>query len=103
MRISCGFSFKHLQHEFSSHAPDFGIDGNWNTANADLFQKAVQDHIASAPQQILGTFRGTVPVTHYFDPATRLWAAVDRSNTFVAGWKLYSSQVVHLLAKGDVR
>jgi len=100
---ACVFNVRRLQHAFSGHAPDFGVTGDWNSVNADLFEQAIQEHIASAPQQISGTFRGTVPVTHSFDPATRLWAAVDRSNTFVAGWKLYPSQVVDLLTKGDVK
>lgn len=103
MRSPCGFGSRSLQHEFSGHASDFGVGGHWNKANADLFQQAIQDHIANAPLQISGTFRGTVSVTHYYDPATRLWVAVDRANTFVAGWKLYPSQVVDLLTKGDVK
>ncbi len=102
MHNPCGFGSRNLQHEFSGHAPDFGVTGNWNSANADLFRQAIQDHTATAPQVTLGTFRGTVPVTHYFDPATNLWVAVDQSNTFVAGWKLYLSQVVDLLRKGNV-
>ena len=103
MRHSCSFNPRNLQHEFSGHASDFGVTGNWDKTNADLFQQAIQDHIASAPQQIVGTFRGIISVTHYFDPATSLWVAVDTSNTFVAGWKLYPSQVVDLLTKGEVK
>lgn len=103
MHTPCGFGSRNLQHEFSSHAPDFGVTGNWNNANADAFRQAIQNHIATAPQAILGTFRGTIPVTHYFDPATDLWVAVDQSNTFVAGWKLYPSQVVDLVTKGNVK
>jgi len=81
VRHSCVFSLRNLQHGFSGHAPDFGVTENWNAPNADLFKLAIQAHVAAAPQQISGTFRGTVPVTHYFDPATSLWVAVDRSNT----------------------
>ena len=103
MRLPCRFLVSNLQHEFSGHAPDFGVNGQWNTANADLFRQAVQDHIAHAPVQIVGTFRGTVSVTHYVDPASGLWAAVDTSNTFVAGWKLYPTQMADLLMKGNVQ
>ena len=98
----CRFNPKNLQHEFK-HAVDFGITGNWNKANGQRFEQAVQSHIATAPQQITGTFREATPVTHYFDPATNLWAVVDNSGTFVAGWKLYPSQVIELLTKGNVR
>jgi hypothetical protein len=99
----CIFDSRKLQHEFSGHAADFGIFGNWNTANAVLLRQAIQNHIANAPLPIQETFRGTLLVTHYFDPATSLWVAVDQTNTFLAGWKLYPSQIVELLTKGNVR
>ena len=102
MRNSLRFSPKNLQHEFSSHAADFGIMGNWNKSNAALFRQAIEGHVASAPLVIPGTFRGVVSATHYFDPATRLWAGFDQSNMFIAGWKLYPSQVVNLRIRGDV-
>ncbi|MFM7858240.1 MAG: colicin D domain-containing protein, partial [Flammeovirgaceae bacterium] len=60
-------------------------------------------HINAAPIQINGTYRGTQSVTHYFDPNTNLWAAVDSNGEFVAGWKLYPSQVADLLGNGNVR
>lgn len=103
MSAFCVFSPKNLPHEFSRHAPDFGVMGQWNTANADLFKQAIQNHIAAAPQQIVGTYRGTIAATHYYDPASSLWAAVDSANTFLAGWKLYPSQVISLANTGDVR
>jgi hypothetical protein len=102
MRTPCGFGSGNLQHEFSGHAPDFGVTGYWNNVNVDAFRQAVRNHTARAPQAILGTFRGTTPVTHCFSPTTSLWVAVDQPNTFVAGWRLYPSQVVDLLTKGDV-
>jgi len=99
----CGFSPRNLQHEFSAHASHFGVTGPWNKDNAELFQQAVQDHIEIASQQIMGTYRGTMPVTHYYEPATRLWAAVDASNTFTAGWKLSLVQEAYLLSTGNVQ
>ncbi len=103
MNNPCGFGSRTLQHEFSGHAPDFGVTGNWNSVNADLFQRAIQGHIATASQQVMGTYRGTMPVTHYYEPATRLWAAVDASNTFTAGWKLSLVQEAYLLSTGNVQ
>ncbi len=103
MRKSLRFSPRALQHEFSSHAPDFGIAGNWNKATAALFQRAIEEHVAAAPVVAPGTFRGIISVTHYFNPVTGLWAAFDLSDTFVASWKLYRTQVADLLTKGDVR
>ena len=103
MQKSFLISPRNLQHEFSSYAPDFGVSGNWNKANADLFKQAIESHIAAAPVIMPGTFRGVVVVTHYYDPATALWAAFDQTNTFVAGWKLYRTQIADLLNKGDVK
>ena len=103
MQKSFKYSPRNLQHEFSSHASDFGVAGRWNKANAALFKQAIEDHVAAAPVVISGTFRGTAAVTHYFNPVTGLWAAFDPSNTFVAGWKLHPSQIVSLLLRGDVK
>lgn len=96
------YSPRNLQHGFSRHAPDFGLAGNWSEASGKLFKQAIERHITAASFVTSGTFRGMVAVTHYFDPATKLWVAFDQTNTFVAGWKLYPSQVVKLLTKGDV-
>lgn len=41
-------------------------------------------------------------MTHYFDPTTKLRVAFDLTNTFVAGWRLYPSQIIKLLTKGDI-
>src|SRR5260370_5004117 len=75
---------KKLNHTFSRHALDFGILGPWNKVNAALLEQAIQNHVAHPTlQMILGRFRGTIPVTHYFDAATDLWVAVDTSNNFI--------------------
>ncbi len=103
MSLPCTFDPKNLQHEFSRHASVFGVTGPWNTANADLFKQAILSHIAAASQQIAGTYRGTVAVTHHYEPGTRLWVAVDTSNTFQAGWRLSLMQETYLLATGNVQ
>jgi hypothetical protein len=93
-----------LQHTFGKHAADFGIAGTWNLANAALFEKALQDHVASPTvQQISGTFRGTIAVTHYFDSGTDLNVMVDANDEFVGGWKLSLAQKQYLLASGNVQ
>jgi hypothetical protein len=93
-----------LQHTFSKHAPDFGILGGWNQANAILVEQAIKDHVADpAVQQIVGTYRGVIAVTHYYHPATDLWVAVDTADHFVAGWKLSAAQRSYLLGSGNVQ
>ena len=93
-----------LQHTFAKHARDFGIAGTWNPANASLLEQAIQHHVANpAVQQIRGTYRGTLVVTHYYDPASKLDVMVDTADDFVAGWKLTPAQEAHLLASGNVQ
>jgi hypothetical protein len=100
--VNCNFPQSKLQHEFK-HAPDFGVNGNWNSQNGQAFEQALQTHIDNAPVQIPGTFRGNIPVTHFYDPATNNWVAVDPSDNFVAGWNLGPNQVQDLMTNGNVR
>jgi hypothetical protein len=86
------------------HARDFGVEGNWNNVNAEKFQNAILDHVNGPnAQEIKGTYRDTMPVTHYFDPSAKLDVMVDREGNFFAGWKLYPSQLEDLLTNGNVR
>ena len=95
---------RRLQHTFSKHAAAFGVAGNWDATNAALLERAVQDHVASpAVRQIPGTYRGSLPVMHYLDPASDLWVAVDAADNFVAGWKLSPPQKTCLLGSGNVQ
>ena len=82
---------------------DFGITSNRNKANLDLFQNAIEQHIQNAPVVKSGTYRGTQSVTHYFDPATNLWAAIDPNGNFVVGWELSTSQRYYLETVGNIQ
>jgi hypothetical protein len=93
-----------LQHTFSKHAVDFGISGTWNPANAAVLEQAIRNHVANpAVQQIQGTYRGTIAVTHYWDPVTDLWVAVGAAGNFVSGWKLSTAQRTCLLQTQNVQ
>jgi len=96
------FDSSKVQHEFK-HAGDFGIDGNWNQANGESFQNALEDHIANAPEQIQGTFRGTIQATHYYDPASQLWVGVDTQGGLVGAWKLGPEQIENLFNGGNIQ
>jgi hypothetical protein len=100
----CSIDPRRLQHTFSKHAQDFGITGNWNKANAQLLEQAIQRHVSDpAIQRIRGTYKGTLAVTHYLDPATDLWVAVDAGGAFLAGWKLTPAQKTYLLSSGNIQ
>jgi hypothetical protein len=95
---------RRLQHTYAKHAGDFGITGPWNPANGALLEQAIRDHVANpATTKFVGTFRGTIAVTHHLDPLTRLWVAVDAADEFVAGWKLSAAQENHLLTSGNIQ
>ena len=100
--FSANFNTGTLQHEWK-HASDFGLSGNWNKANGELFQKTLENFIDNAPEKISGTFRGTVQVTHYYDRASRLWVAVDTAGNYIASWKLSGAQERNLLQNGNVQ
>jgi hypothetical protein len=95
---------RRLQHTFSKHARDFGISGNYNAANAALLERAIRDHVAnSAVRKIVGSYRGTMPVTHYFDPATELNVMVDAADNFIGGWRISPAQRAYLLSSGNLQ
>jgi hypothetical protein len=62
-------SAKSLRLSSGNYHTVFATFLNWNSENGAAFDQALQDHIANAPQQIPGTYRGTTPVTHYYDPS----------------------------------
>ena len=100
----CNIHPRKLQHTYSKHKQDFGFTANWNKQIATQFEQAIQNHIGHpASQQIKGTYRRTIPVTHYFDPATGLNVIVDANNDFVGGWRLSPAQIQHLLTSGNVQ
>ena len=99
---------KPLNHAYQrGHAADFGVSGNWNRQNAQKFKDALDNHMDNAPLTGIGTFRagskGSTWVTHYYDPATGLWAAYDSGGNFVAAWKLSPAQIQYLISHGNIR
>jgi hypothetical protein len=95
---------KKLQHTFSRHAHAFGIIGDWNNNTAAQLERAIRDHVDSHNVEILaGTYRRAIQVTHFFNPETHLWVAVDTRYHFVAAWQLSPTQVESLYSSGNVQ
>jgi hypothetical protein len=90
-----------VQHEYK-HASDFGISGNWNSAQKAAFMNALTLFVQNAPYRKRGTFRGTQSVVHYWDN-TYLWVATDLQGNFVAGWPLKPTQIKSLHNTGNVQ
>jgi hypothetical protein len=93
-----------LNHVFSRHAADFGITGPWNSANAALFEQALDDHVNDPGViSIVGTHRGVDPVTHYYHPVTNLNVMIDFADDLVSGWKLSALQVFYLRTSRNIQ
>ncbi|MDO8543894.1 MAG: colicin D domain-containing protein [Opitutaceae bacterium] len=94
-------STQQLQSKFK-HAADFGIQGNYNTANGAAFRSAINQHINSPGVQVIqGTYRGT-PVTHYVNPQTGLNVMSNSAGDFLSGWKLSPQQLQHVTTTGKL-
>ncbi|MGA7670854.1 MAG: colicin D domain-containing protein [Nitrolancea sp.] len=98
------FAQDQLRDKFK-HAPDFGVTGNSNPANWEKFREALANVIDNPnTQAIQGTYRGNIPVTFFYDSASKLCVLVRNSNDeFIAGWKLSADQERYLLTTGNVQ
>ena len=92
--LNSTFEKNQLQKKFN-HAKDFGVEGNFNPANKDLYQRKLIEHMKST-HACLGTYRGR-DVYHYYDPRTNLNVMVDRNtNKFISGWRLSDEQIINM-------
>lgn len=87
-----------LQHEWK-HASDFGIDGNWNKANASAYQNAIQNHINNASDIFKSTYRGE-QVYVYINQTSGLGAYVDMYGNYIGGWKFTAEQILFHIQNG---
>lgn len=92
------FEYRQLQKKYLDHAADFGVYGNPNKAKILEFQAAIERHIADpSTQVIVGTYKQTIPVTHYVNPNTGLNVFKDASGYYISGWKLNPQQLWNVL------
>jgi hypothetical protein len=85
------FTTEKLQHEFK-HAPDFGVNGNWNKTTEVTYQNAVQNHINNSTDVLKSTYRGQ-DVYVYVNKNTGLGAYTDLSGGYIGGWKFSLEQM----------
>lgn len=84
------------------HAKDFGVEGNYNPANAEKFGQAIKDHVnAPGTTPLQGTYRGQ-PVIHYVDPKTGLNVITKPNGELISGWKLRPEQLENVLTHGGL-
>jgi len=84
-------------------AGDFGVTGNWNKANGQAFEAALNNHISDPATKVMqGTYKGQ-PVTHYYNPVTGNNVFVRPDGSFWGGWKLSPEQITHITTHGGLR
>ena len=95
------FAPSQLQAKFK-HAEDFGVQGNYNKANGEAYEKALRDHMSDPnTQQISGTYRGQ-PAEIYYNSKTGNAVITDKAGNYISGWKLSTDQVQHVLTSGKL-
>jgi hypothetical protein len=97
------FPWRQLQKKYNDHAPDFGVFGNANKAKIQEFQAAMERHIADpSTRVIVGTYKQTIPVTHYVNPTTGLNVMKDAAGDYISGWRLNPTQLWNVLNRGSL-
>ncbi len=92
-------SSRQLQSKYK-HAPDFGVEGSYNKANASEFSSAINRHVNAPDVRIIeGTYH-KVPVTHYLNPTTRVNVMADPAGNFISGWRLNLPQFQNVMSRG---
>lgn len=100
--LSISFNTANLQHEFT-HAPDFGINGNWNRENAARFEKALRD-VVNGPntKEYLIEFRGQSGFRAFLEQPTGKAVIFDPSGNFRAAWDLGAEEVKGIVVNGKL-
>jgi hypothetical protein len=95
------FSPRQVQSKFK-HAPAFGVEGNYNLANAERFQKVMTDFMSEpSTWHIKGTYRRE-PAIINVNPNTALAVLQHPSGEVFSMWKLNPEQLVNVLERGSL-
>ncbi len=98
------FDIVQLQKKYSDHALDFWINWNYNTTNRELFKNAILNHSSdSKTDMILGTYRTTIKVQHFYNQNTWINVMYDLDWNFISWWKLWKTQIDNLLRNGNIQ
>ena len=100
--FDCIIDNRQIQKKYK-HATDFGVSGNYNWENAQLFKDKIIEHMKKPSTQIIeGTFKN-IEVTHYFDPETGLNVFFNRDNKkLISGWLLKDDQLDNMVNRGSL-
>lgn len=95
------FSAEQIQKKFK-HANVFGVQGNYNKANAAVFEGVLNDHFRLPRIMIIfGEYHGK-RVIHFLDPFTRNNLLFSEEGSFISGWKLSEAQYDLVIKTGKL-
>jgi hypothetical protein len=101
-RASFTLTDKQVQKKFQKHAADFGVQGNWNPANAKQFRTSLENHVKdTANEVVVGRYHGAPALIHV-NPVTGLAVVTDKGGAFISGWKLGAEQLRNVMAHGHL-
>ena len=100
--FNCSIQDSQIQLKFK-HANDFGVIGNPNRENFELFKDKVIEHMKDPSTKIIeGRYRKNLEVTHWVNEDTGLNVMINSTdNKFISGWKLGDKQLEKLKNEGD--
>ncbi len=105
LKKEANFQDIQVQAKFEKHSGHFGIQGNYNKQNRELFKQKMIEHINDSDTiAIAGQYtRGKIQdVVHYYNPKTELNIMKDKNGDFISGWKLSKSQQKFLEETGKI-
>ena len=101
--LGCILKDNQIQKKYK-HAVDFGITGNPNRENFELFKKKLVEHMTDpGTKSKNGTFKNNIPVIHYYSENTGLNVMIRQDdNTFLSGWALTDNQLENVKNRGKL-
>ncbi len=72
------------------HASDFGVSGNFNRSNAEIYKEAIEGYVQSANQIYQSTYRGQSVYVYMKD---EIGVYTDLAGNFISGWKFTKDQI----------
>lgn len=100
--FNCTLTDAQIQVKFK-HANAFGIIGERNRENLELFKDKVIEHMKDPSTKIIeGKYKKNIKATHYLNENTGLNVMINATSTkFISGWKLGDQQLEKLKTEGD--
>ena len=103
--VGCNLTFSknNINHEYDKHAYQWGVTGNRNNANLEIFKQTLQKHMNKPNVQVIkGTYRGD-PAIFYYEPSTNMTVFTYPNGQFWGAWKFTVDQAEYLKTTGNVQ